>query len=101
MAERLPDLDEELLLRAQAALEKGLPEHAGYLLDAAQDQRTPQWIQLRGQVYFIQERFEAAARCYHILEDTNPEKAAPMLESCYRELKDFEKAYFYACRARK
>ena len=101
VAERLPDLDEELLLRAQAALEKGLPEHAGYLLDAAQDQRTPQWTELRGQVYFIQERFEAAARCYHILEDTNPEKAAPMLESCYRELKDFEKAYFYACRARK
>ena len=101
VAERLPDLDEELLLRAQAALEKGLPEHAGYLLDAAENQRKSQWLELRGQVYFARGEYEAAARSYHTLEEVNPEKAAPMLESCYRELKDFEKAYFYACRARK
>ena len=97
----LPGLDEELLLRSRAALEQGQPKRAGCLLDAAEDQRQPQWLELRGQVYFAQREFEAAARCYHALEDTDPEKAAPMLENCYRELKDFEKAYFYACKSRK
>ena len=97
----LPDLDEELLLRAQTAVENGQPERAGYLLDAAENQRKSQWLELRGQVYFARGEYEAAARSYHTLEEVNPEKAAPMLESCYRELKDFEKAYFYACRARK
>ena len=101
VAERLPDLDEELLLRAQTAVENGQPERAGYLLDAAENQRKSQWLELRGQVYFARGEYEAAARSYHTLEEVNPEKAAPMLESCYRELKDFEKAYFYACRARK
>lgn len=97
----LPGVGEELLLRAKAALEEGAPERAGCLLDAAEDQSTQQWLELRGQASFAQGQFEPAARCFHKLEETQPEKAAPLLESCYRELKDFEKAYFYACKSRK
>lgn len=101
LCKSLPGVDEELLLRAKAALEAEQPERAGRLLDAVEDQSAQQWLELRGQVYFTLKAYEAAAGCYHKLEKTQPEKAAPKLESCYRELKDFEKAYFYACKSRK
>ena len=44
----LPSLDEELLLRAREALEKGNPQRAGNLLDAAEDTAAFQWQLLRG-----------------------------------------------------
>ena len=47
-----------------------------------------------------QQKFADAAACYHRAEDSFPEKCAPRLERCYRELADFKKAYEYACKAR-
>ena len=34
-------------------------------------------------------------------EGTYPEQVIPKLELCYRELKDYQNAYLYACKQRK
>ena len=101
LCEKLPDLDEELLLRAFAALEQGEPHRCAALLDAARNQDTPQWNFLRGELYFQAGQFALAAPCYHRAESSFPETCSPRLEQCYRELEDFKKAYFYACKQRR
>ena len=93
---KLPSLDAELLLRARAALEKGNFARSAQLLDAAEDQQTPEWNFLRGRVFQAGGQFEAAAKCYHRAEKAYPEKSAACLEQCYRELGDFKQAYYYA-----
>lgn len=94
----LPFLDEELLLRAQAALEEKDWVRCGQLLDAAEDKNTPRWNLLRGQAFLEQEDYRQAAECFHRAEKTFPEDTAKALEVCYRELGDFKQAYFYACK---
>ena len=96
----LPSLDEELLIRARAALEQGDPRRTGALLDAAEAQNTPEWHFLRGEAYLASEDYTAAARCFHGAEGAWPERTAPRLEICYRELGDYRRAYEYACRCR-
>ncbi len=96
----LPSLDEELILRAQGALEEQNPLRAAQLLDAAEDQTAPRWALLRGQVYFSQGNYPLAAKCFHQAEKVYPAATAPYLESCYKELEDYRQAYFYACRQR-
>ena len=97
----LPGLDEELLLRARGALEHGDAVRAGHLLEAAEEQASPQWNYLRGETLLRQEQWEAAARYFHIAEQAYPGLTAPKLEQCYRELGDFKEAYRYACIQRK
>lgn len=97
---QLPDLDEELLLRARDALERGIFDQSAALLDAASNRESPEWNLLRGDVYLAVEQFSEAARCYHRAEEGFPDKTAPRLERCYREMEDFRQAYFYACRQR-
>lgn len=97
---RLPSLDGELLLRAAAALEAGNPVRAAALLDAAEDRQSARWNFLRGEAYLAEEDYTAAAACYHRAEERDPERTAPRLERCYRELEDFKQAYFYACKQR-
>lgn len=99
-AHQLPSLDEELLLRAEDALEKGKHLRAMRLLDAAEHQESPQWNFLRGEIYLALEQYAQAAACYHKAEEAWPKKTAAPLEHCYRELEDFKMAYFYACRQR-
>ena len=94
---KLPPLDEELLLRARNALDGGLLDRSAVLLDAAEDHSGPEWNYLRGEVYLAEGRFTEAAPCYHKAEAAYPEKTAPRLERCYRELEDFKRAYHYAC----
>lgn len=96
----LPSLDEELLLRAEAALEKENHLRAAQLLDAAEDKESPRWNFLRGEVHLAQKEYAFAAECYHRAEKEWPEKTAASLERCYRELEDFKMAYFYACKQR-
>ena len=96
--EKLPGLDKELLLRAEAALERGDGNRSGALLDAAENRETPQWNYLRGESYFAQGEYRRAAECYHRVEEELPEKVVPRLEACYRELEDYKRAYEYACR---
>ena len=98
--EKLPANDEELLLRARVALERGHAERAEAYLSAAQNQDAVRWQMLRGEVYFVQKRYAQAAACFRRTEDEHPLMAAKRLEVCYRELGDFKQAYEYACKQR-
>ncbi len=97
---KLPSMDEELLLRARDALDRGEADRCEHLLEAAEDHGTPDWNFLRGEVYLMRRKFAEAAACYHKAEDVYPRKCAVRLERCYRELEDFKQAYFYACKQR-
>lgn len=95
---RLPSLDEELLLRAEAAVEDGDLVRAEHLLEAAQEQGSPRWNLLRGEVFLRGSDYQEAARCFHSAEGAFPRQTAPKLERCYRELEDYKRAYEYACK---
>ena len=97
LLKELPPMDEELLLRARAALEQQNPKRAASLLEAAEDQKNPEWAFLRGRVFFDQREYPRAARCFHQAEKSRPRETARYLEQCYREMEDFKQAYFYAC----
>lgn len=97
---QLPADDRELLLRAKKALADENPVRAGDYLDAAEDQRTPQWNYLRGESYFAQGEHEKAAACYLAAEEAYPKETARRLEVCYRVLEDYKMAYYYACKQR-
>ena len=97
---KLPPMDEELLLRARAALDDGAVERAVHLLESAENRNEPDWNFLRGEVYAMQRMFREAADCYHKAEQAYPAKTALRLERCYRELEDYKQAYFYACKHR-
>ena len=94
----LPSLDEELLVRARDALDRGDFRRSGALLDSCDNQETALWNFLRGEGYLATEDYSSAARCYHKAEEDYQEKTAPRLERCYRELEDFKRAYEYACK---
>ena len=93
---KLPDIDEELLLRAGSAE----PEWAAALLDAAADRDSAKWNLLRGKVHLAMGEVQKAARCLHKAEEVYPQETAILLENCYRELEDYKMAYFYACKQR-
>ena len=96
----LPDMDEELLLRARDALDQGNAVRSAALLDAAENRESPDWNFLRGETYLAAEKYSEAAACYHKAEKRYPEKTASRLERCYREVEDYKQAYFYALRQR-
>lgn len=91
---RFPDMDEELLLRARAALNDGRIADAGRYLDAAQDRKCDEWNYLRGEVCFAGGEYARAAEFYHRAEKSMDVRRR--LEICYRELEDYKLAYFYA-----
>lgn len=97
----LPSLDEELLLRAQDALERGDTQRSEQLLEAAEDKTAPEWNLLRGQTHLARGQFTKAAVCFLRVEERYPEVCYPKLEQCYRELGNYEKAYEYACKQKK
>ncbi len=99
LADRLPDSTPELLLRAQAALERKQPQRCAVLLEAVET-RSPQWHILRAQAYFMEKNYADAAAQYLLCGDFDPQHTDRALEICYRELGDFEKAYYYACKQR-
>lgn len=101
IAARLPSLDDELLLRAEAALRQNQPEKAMHLLEAAEDHSTHRWQFLRGKTQMALGQFSAAAELLQSAEGELPEACAPLLEICFRELGDFQQAYLYACRQKK
>lgn len=100
ICQSLPDMDEELLLRAQAALDAGSPGKAVHLLESARDRESPFWCLIRGEVFLQLGDYNGAARCFHGAETHYPKQANQKLETCYRELGDFRKAYLYACKQR-
>lgn len=94
--EDLPDVDDELMLHARAALKRGKYGDAGRYLDAMQLRSTPEWNYLRGKTAFGQGNFGAAIPFLKSAELGFPKEVIPMLEDCYRELGDYKNAYFYA-----
>lgn len=95
----LPSLDEELLIRAEAALGAGNRERCRCLLDAAEDRNTPRWNLHRGRVYMAEERWEEAAACLE--KAGEDETVMALLEICFREQGDYKRAYEYACRQKR
>lgn len=100
IAAGLPSMDEELLVRAEAALQQKAPERCIRLLDAAEDTGSPRWALLRGDACFARKDYAAAAEHYRRAEDSYPKQTLPRLETCYRELGDYKLAYEYACKQR-
>ncbi len=97
----LPSLDEELLLRAREALAENDPSRAARLLDAMEVRDSPRWMLLRGLACMGRKEYADAVSCLRLAEGSFPEQAIPRLELCYRELKDYQNAYFYACKQKK
>ena len=100
ICENLPSLDEELLLRAQAALISEDFSRCRALLDACEDWEAPQWLFLMGRLHITQSHWTEAATCLETAEAAYPE-AIPLLETCFRELGDFQRAYAYACKQKR
>lgn len=93
----LPDQTDMLLLLAEGALEEGLCDRAqGLLAAAAIDDR--RWHSLQAALFFAQGQYAQAAEHYLCCEPT--QKVYAQLEECYKQLRDFEKAYYYACKQR-
>ena len=97
VCEKLPSLDEELVLRAKAALNRGNYARCGALLDAVET-KDEAWNFLRGQVYLVKQDYESALLCLQAAEETYQDAVYPLLEQCARELSDFKLAYEYACK---
>ena len=98
VSQRLPSLDEELMLRAGEALRRGDAVRARRLLEAAEDQKGAQWNFHMGLIRLKGKKYREAAKCFHRAEDSFPRETAPLLEQCYRELGDYRRAYEYAVR---
>lgn len=97
-AELAPD-SRESLLRGRACL--AAEDFAGCLrhLEAVSGE-DPEGRLLRGQAAFGQKDYSRAIGELSSLEDIYPGICMRLLEQCYRELGDFQNAYFYACKQR-
>jgi transcriptional regulator with XRE-family HTH domain len=100
LCRKLKSVDEELYLRARAALEERLWERGLALLDAMESCEKPEISLLRGNLLMGKEDYDAASRFLTMAEADFPNQTIPMLEQCYRELGDFKQAYAYACKQR-
>ena len=56
---------------------------------------------MRGKTALALGEYGAAAEMLGRAEEGFPREAVPLLETCYRELGDFKRAYEYACKQRK
>lgn len=100
LVQQLPDGTEELLLRAQAALDGGDPVRCGAILEAGAPTEDAHWHFLRAEAYLALGEYARAAEHYRAAEGAYPRRAAEKLEVCYRELSDYQQAYYYACKLR-
>ncbi len=83
--------DEELLLRAKVALDKGEAARGAALLDSAAG-RGAQWCILRGDACFALGQYREAMEYYRPWEKECRKK----LEQCCLKLEDYKGAYYYA-----
>ena len=97
VCDSLPSMDEELILRAKAALNRRDHERCGALLDAAEN-RDEAWHFLRGQAWMAGQDYEKALRCFREAEDAYEDSIYPLMEQCAKELEDYKLAYEYACK---
>lgn len=96
---RLPDLDPELLLQADAALRaRDFARCAAWL--GCVTEQTPLYHYIIAQMHFAQKAYTDAKPHYEAAWDCNPKLCCSRLEDCCRETGDFAGAYFYACKLR-
>ena len=95
---QLPNLDEELYLRAQAAFSEGKWSRCLHLLEAMES-RPGYWYLLRGRLSMKQKDYPQAAK--YLLQTEQDAQVYELLEQCYRELEDYKQAYFYAVKQKK
>ena len=100
VAEGLPELETELLIRAAAALEAGDPVGCEAVLQAAQPPRSARWHVLRGDASMARKDYARAVENYLQAEPQYGSKLWGKLERCYSELEDYKMAYHYACKQR-
>lgn len=100
VSNQLPQLDTELLIRAEEAFNVGEYLRSSQLLEAMEHRDTPRWHFLRGSIHAAQKQWEAAIPLLLSAENHYPGKVRPLLETCFREIQDFRKAYEYACKQR-
>ena len=98
LCRELPSMDGELILRARDAMGRGDSNRSEQLLEAAEDKTDPEWNLLRGKTHLARGQFTKAAVCFLRVEEVYPQESWPLLEQCYRELGNYEKAYEYACK---
>ena len=96
---QLASVDGNLLLQAQAALEKNQPQNAGRFLDAALD-HPPFWHYLRGCAWEALNNHKQAIDHYLLAQAHDPMLVYSCLERCYLAMNDYKQAYFYACKQR-
>lgn len=99
LADQLPELNPQLLLCSYAALQKEDFDRSLASLQAVDD-RSAQWHYLMAEVLFAQGNFAEAAVHYQTALPLQRRRCYSQLEICYRNLGDFENAYFYACKLR-
>lgn len=97
VGQKLPCLDEILLLQAKEALAENAPERARSLLAAART-RDPEWQLLQGRCALAARQWQEAAQALTLAEELYPGEAAPMLEQAYLQMGDYRRAYDYACK---
>ena len=90
----LPSLDAELMLRAEAALEEKQFDRCSHLLALVEEPGSLRWNLLMGRLSMARQNW---AEAVSYLEQAGHPQAIPMLETCFRELGDFKRAYEYAC----
>ncbi len=100
LSRQLPSIDDELLLRAQAALSQQEFKRCRALLAAVEDPQSPLWHLLMGEALLGLQQYQVAAEHFRLAESRYPHRTAVCLEHCYRELEDFKQAYYYACKVR-
>ena len=100
IVKKLPSLDEELMLRAAAAMAEGKPDRAEELLDAVEDKTLGKWNLLMGEALLRKKEYRQAVSHLQRAETDFSTACAPLLEICFREQGDFQKAYEYACKQR-
>ena len=100
VAGQLPLLDEELLLRAEAALAQHNGHRAAALLAAAEHRDAPRWNLLQGKALMLQKEHSQAISYLKKAETSFSALCWPLLEECCRESGDFKGAYEYACKQR-
>ena len=101
VAVEMAPLDPQLLLRARQALKQGNAQWALRQLDACEDTSDPEFLLLRGDVFFAMGAHTQAAQCYRGAEKVFPDRAVRQLEQCYLAMEDYKMAYHYACLGRK
>ena len=97
----MASLDQRLLLRARQALKQGNAQLALRQLDACEDTTDPEYLLLRGDVFFAMGDHPQAAQCYRGAEKAFPDRVVRQLEQCYLAMEDYKMAYHYACLGRK